>query len=760
MTVAETSELIEKVKDLKTKILKLTEKNEEVYGAFYSDLLNIQKQLEQYRTTSSRLPTTSPETKQLVEIKKKIRELGGAARGYIMDYFYTDPAVEYPYVIPNYLSEIGGKHQIAVSPIDRMETIDTFMAILTPGAYVFLYGIPPKKSLLGPWTPSYPAHPACIVRSIPLRKVPRDKLPEEAPYDKPLIDLVIPEEIRLKDLPEREGFRACTVCGAIVDGTGDENCSHPACLVPIRTVPRIYPLINTFVDRAEDNIPIGVALPYPLNEIISSIMFSRKLFITRFMYGAERSFLSQLWKVYFDPLYGYNMETRGIEFFVNQDKARKILRELPTFLGRNLMILYLIHRLSNIIKFYGGTISDARLIFGSALATFVKKEEIPTSGDQFRTMLRYSLERKEELVEYLDKIVAIYFGGRSPTCYVAIKNSLHQILLQLAGFDIEDFRDFVYHVFIHSLKHYVYLSSMLTIGVGSEDISAFVSDKSICVFDDADMGNGCSETLSGMVYIPLETRMSSILTSSAKHELGMYSEDFADVLEELLLGCQSEKLGRMYFDLIRTISLTEIEDFVQRPEKMKELLRRKAPEPLVSPLYGLMKQPAYVHEIIKLVSSYDDVWLYQMFPELFLLLKGDEIKTIEQARKLERIIDALSLCVDGCPNCMLLDRCSYGPISSRFYLSRRLVEHMYETLVKKATLQLSELADKDSMVRIDRIKSTYGVLYARCSKKDFQLSMGILNKILARAEGKCFLTHVHVEPDEYLFKAVFEGGKA
>lgn len=751
----EIEKLRERVKNLKTKVLSLIMKDEELYGQFYTDLFNIEKGLKEYEKTISRLPKQTEETDKLLSLKRKMRELKATARGYIMDYFWAAPKSDYPYLIPNYLSEREGKFYVDVHPLDRVETIDTFINILTPGAYVFIYGLKPIwKSLLGPWTSSFPVSPSCIIRTTPLKKVLRDKLPEEAPYDKQLISLELPESIRLKKVPEKEGFRACTLCGSIVDGTGDENCTHEASLVNIRNPPRIYPVVKTFVEREEEVEKAVKSLPYPFNEIFFEIVFSRKLLVTRFLYGAERSFLNQLWKIYFDPLLGYNMETSGMRFTLNMEKVKELLSNLPEVLKRDLAILYLIHKLSMLIRIYGGRVSDARLIIGSIIASYSAEEGLPKTREDSVKMVEYAMQNPEDHENYLEKFIRIYFGERTPTCYSSIRRAFKEILLQLSKVSDTEFQDFVIKVFVHTFKHYLYLASMLTVGVNSNELAAQFSDEEIHVFDDAMMGNGCSETLSGMIYIPYRERVSSILDSSSKHELGMHSDDLIGVIEELLFGCESEVIGKLYFDLVHSCSKGTLTELIKDYEKLRSQFRGRISNKVLGRLFGLLKQPDYTHEITRLVGPYDELWLYQKFPELLIVSNEEEIGS--GPGTLERIIDALSLCIDGCPNCILLSRCSYGPLSSHFYLSRRTVEHAHRLLIRPSMI---EVGDSKAEIMAKKIAQKYRVIYVKSTGEKLPRAISLVNDILTDPEyGKAYMTHVYVAPEEHLFKLTFEGG--
>jgi len=752
--MSEIVELMERVKSLKSKVLSLTVKDEELYGQFYSDLFNLEKGLKEYERTISRLPKQTEEMERLLLLKRKMRELKATARGYIMDYFWASPKSDYPYLIPNYLSEREGKFYVDVHPLDRMEPIDTFINILTPGAYVFIYGLKPIwKSLLGPWTSSFPVSPSCIVRTTHLKRVSRDKLPEEAPYDKQLISLELPESIRLKKLPDKKALRACTLCGSIVDGTGDENCTHGASLVNIRNPPRIYPVVKTFVEREEEVEKAAKNLPYPFSEIFSEIVFSRKLLVTRFLYGAERSFLNQLWKIYFDPLLGYNMETKGMRFTLNMEKLKELLSDMPEALKRDLAILYLIHKLSRLIKIYGGTVSDARLIIGSIIASYSAKEGLPKTREDSVEMVEYAIQNPEEHETHLEKLIRIYFGERTPTRYSSIRRAFKEILPQLSKAGDTELQDFAIKVFVHTFKHYLYLASMLTVGVNSAELAAQFSDGEIHVFDDAVMGNGCSETLSGMIYIPYGERVSSILKSSSKHELGMHSDDLIGIIEELLFGCESEAIGKLYFDFIHSHDTEALAELTRDYEKLRSEFNGKISNKVLGQIFGLLKQPDYTHEIARLVGSYEALWLYQKFPELLILSNQKEIDS--SAGTLERIIDALSLCVDGCPNCVLLSRCSYGPLSSHFHLSRRIVEHAHGLLVQQSTIDVDDAKDKS---KVKEIVQKYKVIYVKCTREKLPRAISLVSDILTKPEyGKAYITHVYAAPKEYLFKLTFEG---
>lgn len=171
-------------------------------------------------------------------------------------------------------------------------------------------------------------------------------------------------------------------------------------------------------------------------------------------------------------------------------------------------------------------------------------------------------------------------------------------------------------------------------------------------------------------------------------------------------------------------------------------------------LFGLLRQPDYTHEIARLVGSYDELWLYQKFPELLILSNEEEIGS--DPGTLERIIDALSLCVDGCPNCILLSRCSYGPLSSHLYLSRRIVEHAHRLLIQQTMVEVGSVKDKN---KVREIVQKYNVIYIKCKREKLREAISFVNDMLTNPEyGRAYITHVYAAPEEHLFKLTFEGG--
>jgi len=753
--------IIGAVESAKADALKNTVAKGGSYEKLFIHLATILEGLKEYKNKLARSPKATEQDKELIAIKDKLRALGTAHPYFIIDYLLASPKTSYPFLIPNYMSELEGKHLVHVRvpgshEPDRMETIDTFMNLLTPGSYVFIYGLPPRKSLIGNWNPLYPSSPLCVKKHQIIHKVPRVKIPDDAPFDKDSIDLALPQDILLKEFREREsqGIWGCPLCGYIMDG--DESCAHSTSLVPLSNPPRTYPLVQTYVNKAEDKQSIKISLPYPFDRLFREIILSRRFVVTRFIYGAERSFLGQLWRMYYEPLYGYDMETKGLEFSVS-DGIITSLSNLPDHLDRNLAILYAIHALTSILRAYGGTVADARLLIGSIMGMMLRDQKAPSRSEDFFSFVRETSDDAGRVLDIFEAMVNTYYGqGRIPTCYGRVRNEIAEILGQLHG-KLGDFHEFKREVFMHSLKHYVYISAMVTAGVGSDELGAMFEGNRISVFDDADMGNGCCETISEVIWVPHNERMAGIRRSSQEHALHMRAEDCMGVLEELLWGCESCRVGRVYYDLIKSHDIQDFEAWSRDPEKFKRAISRY-PDALISPVYGMVKQPKYVHEVLKLVGNYDDVWLYQVFPEVLLVTRGDEIALPEEG-KVERIVDAVSLCVDGCPNCIWLDKCGYGPFSSRFHVSRELVEHVFQDLLKEATIDVDTLEQGQASEASKRVISERGVVYIIGSTSNIARGLVLVSSILASGETmKPFISHARMEVDRYIVKLCAERG--
>lgn len=720
------------------------------YTKGVSILNDLREELDEYERIKSRFSPEMEENELLLDIKKNIEDFGKIPPFYILQYLFADPYTKYPFIIPNYLSETKQKYSVRVydtiSAREKNEDIDIFMRLLTPGSFVYLYGLPVRKSPLGTWDTLSPIRPKYL-KSKFIKKIPKDKLPKNVPYSDKAVDLYLPTELKLVEIPEsmtKDDFRVCPLCGAVFDG--DENCGHSPDLYVKINPPKTYPLIYTYVENMGSRSQLD-KIPYPFNKIFDHVWFLKNLTATRFLYGAERSYLGQSWRIYFKPLYGYEMESRGIEFELNSDLVDKIISNIPLDLERNLMILFLINRLTSILFRYHSNIYDARIVIGSILSLTASKRGLPKDSNGVIDAMKLSIKNGEEFKNQLDSITKIYYNDRIPPRFSEIRNKASDILHELLKFKQEDYAKFKNQVLEHTLTHYVYLASMLSIGVDTEDLSVQNVDGKVIIFDDADQGNGCSETLSKLVYIPKDKRAESIRKSRQDHVFRMFSDDMISVLEELIFGCQSAQLGKVYFDIVQSKGIEELSEFIQNPEKLQELGFSEA---ITKELYNFIKQPPYVHKIIKAVDSYEKLWIYQIFPEILYLMKEKEVESVE------RVIDASALCIDGCPNCIFLDRCNYGLLFSRYFLSRNFVEYFYEFLISKSTLDLD--IDEEGEIS-KKIIEEYGVLYVRCSRKKLKLAFNFIGKLLSSSKyGKPYLSHIWVDPLGYMIKMTFERG--
>lgn len=683
---------------------------EEIYkeGSEYSHIVTLLRELRDKigEVNFSEIKEAEKENLQLENINTFITNVREEFQyGIYLDaVLRAHPYLPSPWVPPANLYEHSKKKKVMVripykNPV--MEDIDTAFSLLYPGKHSWRYGTPIKVPI-GKWPDTGVGEVSISMHNLEfLREVETNILPKENTFNEGKISIYTPKTLNCNQIRTPEGiessqFPICRICGRAYDG--NEYCPHSMSRESTyfsTTLPKGEPLIHSYV-RYKDEKKILTAKA-PFSKLISSIYFSKKVEVLKILYGFERHVFGDVYRLYYNKLLGNSYTTDGIIYELNnvREKIGYLINNLDKSTLRDLRLMQFAIEFYEFMRSKYFSIWDATTLFKAMILLFIKNRGTPRSYEEIEGILTLSRECPDELTEELNKLYE-QRGKDRP-------KRLGEILQMIKEFKLGNFQNFVKKVYTHTLSHYIYISTMLLLGVNEKEIGCYVDNdkESIIIFDAVDGGNGCAKTLCNIEKSLLSLDVAKNLERVRSEKPFMPSpRDILSFFEELTIGCASAQA-----DFILLKILNDKKDLIKRAEisddeRFKVLMHVKdiygLGENEITHLDGIIKQK--LHVPLSVIPAFDDIFFYSFVPEYIIqnlsekdkkkILPGYEEMDAREAfgRLYEIVKDALTICTNACPSCLLIPNCTEGMTASKFTLDRRLIEEIMDKIKSDITI--------------------------------------------------------------------------
>jgi hypothetical protein len=554
---------------------------------------------------------------------------------------------EHPYALPKALFDPQGKEVVTIdfpNNIGRQqfykERTDLALFILYPGSFSYRYGVPTKIET-GQWSQQFVAHLRMHTLSPnPIFKVQRNGRS---------LDVFKPIMLRAQQVTERNPF-ICVNCLSLA--ALDEGCSHsPQIRRPLR-LPSSSPItVNQEVERSEGE---SIGLRSPLNFMITGITYLSSLKVGTAILGFERSAANRVTIVDYDPPIGMIMETKGVSFRINvptvfldrvteqKALARDVLTQtlakwISDLLSENGMPSYHLEPiLSGLIHAIG--LDEPTVETGLAIGNFSKGDWI---ADAEQTTMTEGSRYYERFDVQQRRLRAVYESlAKKPLDGSVLRNEVKQRLM-------------------HSFAHILLIAGCITSGCLPQDLAYLIRNDEVVLFDSADGGNGSSE----MIFDFSGAKESFSITESeedASKERIYRPRYFDEALAELLLPCQQGVAERIFHGALPVPGHQEIRRRILALDKQKE---------------SYAEAIRYIAKI-GVENCFRSSLGYHQALNLGLPM-----------REAERLKEGLSICLHGCPDCLVLgNKCDEGGFLEKFHLSKVLLDEYFRFMTGEVTV--------------------------------------------------------------------------
>jgi len=639
------------------------------------------------------------------------------------------PYLPSPWVPAANLYEHSKKKKVMVKIPYRhpvMEDIGTTFSLLYPGKHSWRYGTPIKVPI-GKWPDVGVGEVSVSMHNLEfLREVETNTLPKEITSNEGKIAIYSPKILNCKQIKTPEDVETsqlpiCLICGRAYDG--DEFCPHSMGRESTyfsKTLPKGEPLIYSHV-RYDDEKRI-LTPKAPFSNLILAISFSKKVDVLRVLYGFERYVSGDVYRLYYDKLLGDAYMTDGIIYKLNdvQNKVSYLISNLDKSILRDLRLMQFAIEFYDFLKSKYFSIWDAMVAFKAMLLLFIEEKGIPRSYEEIEMIIALSCECQDELTEVLDRLYE-QRGKDRP-------KRVEEIFQTIKEFKLGDFQNFMKKVYMHTLSHYIYVSTMLLLGVDEKEIGYyFDADKeSIIIFDAVDGGNGCARTIHDeKSLLSLDVAKNLEKTRSEISPVSPHPRDLLSYLEELTIGCATAQADSILLKILcnesKLIKRAEESDD-DRFNILTEVKNKYGIDEFeLSHLDSIIKQR--LHIPLAIAPTQDDIFFSSFVPEYVMqklseenkkkmLPEYEELDPTEAFGRLYEIVkDALSICINACPSCLLISNCIEGRINSKHTLDRRVIEFMVDKAKKPITIIFNGNVISTAEKVSDLLKKDEGISY-------------------------------------------------
>ena len=560
---------------------------------------------------------------------------------------------EHPYALPRALFDAQGREIVTIDlpnsfgrPQFQKERTDLALAILYPGSFTYRYYGLPTKIETGQWSQTFVAR----LRMHTLSPSPIFKVEKNGRK----LDVYKPIVLRARQVDEENPF-ICMNCLSLAGL--DEGCYHsPHTRRPLK-LPSSSPITqNQELQREEGE---SVEMRAPLDSIISKVTYLRNLKVGTAVLGFERSVpvANRVTIVDYDPPIGVIMETKGITFRVNipSQFLESVMQRTP--LVRDVVTQILAKRISDLLSENGMPSYHLEPILSGLMHSIgldsenVEVEPALTSfshtgwiKDAVETTFAEGAAYYERFAVQQRKLQALFDAAvRKPLNEAVIRTELKTVLM-------------------HSLAHSLLIAGCVTAGCLPTDLEYLIGDDEIVLFDAADGGNGSSE----MIF--------EFCTSKEPFEIAETAEDtvrektyrpkfFDEAFAELLLPCQQGVAERIFHRGFAAPNHEEIKRRYIGLERQKESYSNE---------YQSISNIG-VENCFRSSIGYHFALTHQLQP-----------------RQADRLKEALSICLHGCPDCLVLgSKCNEGGFMEKYFVSKAILDEYFRYLTHGVTLDYS-----------------------------------------------------------------------
>jgi len=622
-------------------------------------------------------PKASVDLQALERLRRKLTVIEAIEGMRNPSYFpeFAATLAEHPYALPKALFDAQGTEIVTIDfpnslgrPQFQKERTDLTLAILYPGSFTYRYYGLPAKIETGQWSQTFVAR----LRMHTLSPSPIFKVKKNGRN----LDVYKPIVLRARQVDEENPF-ICMNCLSIAGL--DEGCYHsPHIRRPLR-LPSSSPITQN--QELQREASESIEMRAPLDSIISKVTWLRNLKVGTAVLGFERSVpaANRVTIVDYDPPIGVIMQTKGVAFRVNiPDQFLESLMQRPP-LVRDLVTQILAKRVSDLLSENGMPSYHLEPI----LSGFMHSIGLDSENFELRTGLAsYSNAGwiRDAIETTVTEGAAYYerFGVQQRKLQTlfetAARKQLNEAMIK------SEFAT----VLMHSLAHSLLIAGCVTAGCLPTDLEYLIGDDEVVLFDAADGGNGSSE----MIYEFCTSKEPFELaeTEEAPSKEKTYRPKFFDeAFAELLLPCQQGVAERIFH---RGLAAPNHEDIKRRYiglERQKESYSKE---------YQSISDIG-VENCFRASIGYHFALLHQLQP-----------------RQADRLKEALSICIHGCPDCLVLgSKCNEGGFMEKYFVSKAILDEYFRYQTRGITLDHSVedsvieslLKERGAVILIERI---------------------------------------------------------
>jgi superfamily II DNA/RNA helicase len=475
------------------------------------------------------------------------------------------------------------------------------------------------------------------------------------------IDVFKPKTLQASMIPFSGNVLVCSRCISITDF--DEVCPHNPFKRKYK-LPSTSPIIVS--QEIQRHKKATSKLRSPLSFILPEVTLLDSIKVGMAVLGFERSQFNRVVPVEYDPPIGVVVDTKGIGFKHSIDEQFiKQIFGFSNYLLRDILIQEIAIRLSGIISEQGIPgyhleIMLSSVIFGLGLEKMndngkisIKEllENFAQGGwvdDAYRNLSEEAtLHERFELTE--DAVRAVF-------------DALHKEKIT-----IEDLHHAIKKRLIHTLAHTILIAGAITSGSQFEDLDYIIGEDEIVLYDSVNGGNGSSE----MIFEFLTSTESFSITEYAEEILKGFTykpKYFDESIAELLLPCPQGVAERVFHLKLQEPSYAEIQHRIQ----------------------SLKSHANMYAEPMKRIGS---VRVENYFPASigFHLSRGvTGIQPSERINIAERVKEAVSICIHGCPDCVVIgSKCNAGAFTEKYNISKSLLDKYFYYKTKPIRLHVN-----------------------------------------------------------------------
>lgn len=642
------------LKDLKRKARVDRSLTDEEYDDLLQRIHRLEEALEKRRQISeARRKSAQRKSVQSQKYYTMLQKIGKMRYPSYLDEFVRAVATP-PFSLPGTLFNPEGKEIISIDlrglgrRIERFqrERAELALAVLFPGSITYRYlGVPVKVSC-GTWYQSLRAGLRGIHELSPDRIFQIEVNAQKRNVFKPIT-------LRAMVIPHGGNVNVCAKCLSITDY--DEECPHDSSKRRVK-LPSSYAIIVR--KELKRHVKSTSMLRSPLSLIVPEVHFLDILKVGIAAVGFERTQLGKTVIVDYNPPIGFVLDTKGISFKIDvSNEFIDYILQSRHHIVRDIFVQFLADKISEIMTEIGLPSYHLEIILSSVINA-LKLEQI----DKFD--LDKIVENISSSAWIKSALDTVNTEARFYERFDVSEDVLREILENLTKtkVSLELVRKEIKDRLIHTLAHAILIAGCATSGSHFGDLDYIVKEDEVVLLDSVNGGNGSSE----MAFEFLSSKEKFSITEFAEEVIKgrTYKPKYFDeALAELLLPCQqgvAERIFHMH---------------LPRPP-YREVQRRVS---------GLLSQLEYYDKISSKLSSID---IRNYFPASIGFHVSIDKRRIRDA---ERLKEALSICIHGCPDCLAIGtKCNSGAFKEKYHISKSLLDEFFKYKTRNIRVRIEE----------------------------------------------------------------------